>query len=252
MDETLKRRLVGAAVLLGAAFLLSLLLPSPDIEQQGEEEGFQRVVIDLNQPEIPSLEAAPSAPLPSELPPKTEETAAVEDPLAADIPGAPQIETPAGDEAGPQTEAASAIPPAPEVVAAPVVSVPEPAPAIKPQAPAKPSTQLGETEPGLKMAEQIAAAPQAAPLSTPVKPSPAPAAKPATTTPLWFVQVGSFSDIEKARAEQERLRPAITVISPVETQAGIFYRVRLGPYASKERATTERDRIAPAGRVVEN
>lgn len=121
MDETLKRRLIGALVLLGGAVLLSLLLPRPSDTPSAEVAGKQ-VVIDLTRPQgepapepadetaVETPEAGPPA---EEVPPPPPELTATE---------TPQIEAPE----------ARAVP-------APVPS-PSPAPASKSAAPGHPAS----------------------------------------------------------------------------------------------------------------
>ena len=65
MDEALKRRLIGALILIVAVFIISLLLPRPGVIHT--DENNQRVTLDLtgNTPE--PVAAAPPPPKPVEV-----------------------------------------------------------------------------------------------------------------------------------------------------------------------------------------
>lgn len=265
MDEALKRRLVGAAVLLGAAFLLSLLLPKP-VEKGANGSG---VTIDLNAPVVPPEDpfAAP-APLPAPTPGTAEAPASTEIAAATPEPElpveAPQVDTPVDPDEpldAPQPEPEKPAPVKPEP-AKPVATKPEPVKAepVKPVVtkPEPPKPAPVKPEPP-KPAPMKAEPPKPAPVA-PAKPVPAPATAakpqpvpaPAGNKPsIWYVQAGSFTDINNARKELDRLGGK-GIIAPVETAAGIAYRVRLGPYASKEKAITERDRLSPGGAIVQD
>lgn len=204
MDETLKRRVTGAAVLLAGALGLSLLLPQPGGPRE-PADGARQVIVDLTQPPLTPTSVAPpqessagGVTAPPEEPPVVIETA-----LAALSPELSPAPT-----AAPQPEPTAAPPPIPE------------------------STRF-------KLDSR---------LSLPNAPPAAPAIK----TRVWFVQIGSFSDINNARQAQAKLRAEGALIIPSDTAAGVSYRVRLGPYASKDIATAKRDRLAPQARVVEN
>lgn len=266
MDEDIKRRIVGAVVLFGGAFFVSLLLPRPGADAP-LDAGMKREIIDLNAPaqaEVPgpleTAAVAAAAPQPS-----AEQTTSPDPAADAAIDPAAMTsfdeETAASDVtvAAPEDESAPASKlPTQPVAAAEVPAQPVPKPSVVAQA--APSTKL-ESKPAPKA---LAQAPAKAPPAPVVAAKPAPTAAPAATTkpaPLpvtpapaprqrWFVQVGSFSDAEKARVEMQRLRPAPSIISPAETSNGVFYRVRLGPYASKEKAISDRDRYAQKGQVL--
>lgn len=223
MDEVLKRRLVGAVVLLMGAFVLSLLLPRTGAPLP--EDGVQRVVLDLNAPPEQAAAEPAAEPAPVEAVP-----AAQHEPVAA----VPDDKTLTEDPALAPSPADTA--PVVETPVEPVIAVATPAPAAAPKAP-----------------------PQVQPLPKPEAPKPAaaPAAKPlppAAALPAgnWFVQVGSFADINNARAALDRLSPERGRIAPAETPGGISYRVQLGPYASKEKAVSQRDRLSPQARVLQD
>lgn len=82
MDEVLRRRLVGAAVLLGAAFLLASLLPNP-VRRDATRHG-QVVTYDLRtgQP----LDAPPSAAIGQTVPPEKAAAPSAPAPAVAPLP----------------------------------------------------------------------------------------------------------------------------------------------------------------------
>lgn len=214
MDEALKRRLIGAGLLLIAAFVLVSMLPEPRLRTAPEED-LRVVTIDLNAPEVPAGEpielsspeaAAPAAPVAE----ATTESAA----RASEEGAPPEIEQEA-------PEAASAAAPVKPSATEQARPAPPPAVATKP-------APSAETKPA-----QVAAA----------KP---PAAK---GGPSWWIQIGSYSDITNARQVETRLRelqqPA--VVAPIDTAKGTLYRVRGGPYASESQAKSAHEAIVRSG-----
>ena len=65
----------------------------------------------------------------------------------------------------------------------------------------------------------------------------------------YCVQVGAFSEEEKARALRARLAPHYddVYIVPVETRVDQMYRVRVGPYAERDRAETRAVELSELG-----
>ncbi|MFP5307635.1 MAG: hypothetical protein ACLGI7_17675, partial [Gammaproteobacteria bacterium] len=61
MDESLKRRLIGAALLLLVAFVLASMVPEPRLRRTGDAE-LQVVAIDLDEQKAAAAAAAASAP----------------------------------------------------------------------------------------------------------------------------------------------------------------------------------------------
>ncbi|HUS24542.1 MAG TPA: SPOR domain-containing protein [Candidatus Binatia bacterium] len=244
-DEVLKRRLIGAAVLLLGAILLAALLPKPGSQEL--EEGVSVVTVGLDEP------PAAEAPTP-----------------AADAAPAPQADTeppanfaapaePAGDSSQPEVDMAQESEGPPQAAAPVPVTAPEPKappPAAAPQAPAQTATP----RPTLRMEPAIIARPEpaapapaappaaSAPKPAPAAPAPKPAA-PAPSVPHWTVQVGSFGDIDNARLVQDKLKAAGigSILSPAETTKGTLYRVRAGSFASREAANAALARVQGLG-----
>ena len=228
MDDALKRRLVGAAVLLLAAFGLSLLLPGPD---HSPGEGAAPVVAyDLRTGEPLNLPPAQPAPPPLKL--KPVEIGGIEAPKPESGPGsepesgkekekigapAPDIPKNAADSAKPAPKpAADSAKPAPKpqtVVAATAATAPAPAKpaAASTQVMTKPASKPGR--PALKVDESFG-----------VKGGDA-----------WYVQIGSFASKDNARAEQMKLAklglPAI--LQGITVDKKLWYRVRVGPYQAE-------------------
>lgn len=237
MDEVLKRRLVGTAILLLLALGITALLPRPEPEKPAEGETL--VTIDLNAPPAAmpgETVQAPATPVP--------ETLAVAAAAPADGPV----------DAAPVTDPA----PAP---AAPAPAETEPLPS-----PAEPKPAAAAAKPQLKMESALASAkpktapptekkppeapPSAAAAAKPAPPKAQDAPKPAPSPgPVWYVQVASFNDVDKARLEAERFKALgmKTLISPADTPKGTWYRVRLGPYGAKEEAEKARGKVAAQG-----
>jgi DedD protein len=104
---------------------------------------------------------------------------------------------------------------------------------------------------------------QPAGAEAPGEPSPAPAPEPEPGVPedlvAWVVQVGAFSELDKAEALRDRLRDA--KLGPVfveryQSDRGDFYRVRIGPVLQREEAETLGRKVDEAlgikGRVMQH
>ncbi|HEY0974413.1 MAG TPA: SPOR domain-containing protein [Solimonas sp.] len=245
MNEVVKRRLAGAIVLIGVAFVGVSLLPR--INSAPGEEGVRIVVINLGAPETetpapsstgvpPNLavagEEGPYGTMPTEASKAGPASESDED--AMEDPGAPSTPTPAPAPVSPAaTAVAKPAPPKPVPAATaatetkPLASMELPSPASAPEAVPAPSSRNG-----LKMAETLkpppaaaAAAPSTAPAAAPpasgsasvVPPSPRASAPTAAVVPAtkpsapagasrWYVQVGGFSDVRNAHQVQQRLQ----------------------------------------------
>lgn len=213
MDEALKRRLIGAGLLLVAAFLLVSMLPEPRLRTAPEED-LRVVTIDLNAPEIPAGEAVALAATDAS---STSAPAAVAAPTES---AAQASEEGAPPEIGEKEESEPAVP-----------------------APAKPAPTVRPSPPSPAVAAKPATTPDS-------KPAQVAAAKPSTASgPRWWVQIGSYSDIANARQVEARLRelqqPA--VVAPIDTAKGTLYRVRGGPYASETQAQAAHAAIVRGG-----
>lgn len=119
MDERLKRRLIGAALLLLVAFALASMVPEPRLRRAGDTE-LQVVAIDLDEQKAAAARTpADDAPLPTavarpQAPPPVDETAGEED-------SPPAIETAALAAPTPAPQIAPTPPPAATPAAPPTV-----------------------------------------------------------------------------------------------------------------------------------
>ncbi|NGY06220.1 SPOR domain-containing protein [Solimonas terrae] len=284
MDDKLKRRLAGAAVLLAATFVAVSLLPTP--EQSAQQGGVDVVTIPLHD----VVNASPSMPTPSTALPQTlaapapadaadpapasgdvgdsgdDDVADAQDPASSgddDAPDAvpaddrkpvklalePALKPDSATAAAAQTEVASAATSTDKPSEAQPPPVAKPAPAPEPKPEPKPGTRPAAPTPA---PSKPAEAP-AKPASAAVAPKPAevhattPA--PAAATSHWFVQVGGFADIDNARKVQTRLQSISqpTILAPIDNGKGTIYRVRAGPYASEIAAQQAFERIKALG-----
>lgn len=225
MDETLKRRLIGAGLLLLAAFVLASTLPEPRL-RSARDPGENVVTIELREPDVmatPEVAAMAVTPMPKPVVEPTPDAVHAVD--AGGIETAPDIES--GDR--------SALAP--------------PTPAATPRPSPQPSPQ----------AVQQAAAPSPVPTPSPVRvavaapsptasPTPPPGAQTGTGT-RWWVQIGSYSDIANARIVETRMRAIgqAVVIAPIDTRSGVLYRVRCGPFATEAAGSEVHVRVVAAG-----
>lgn len=234
MDTAVKQRLIGAAVLAALAMIfLPMLLRSPDVE----ESDASRVPLDMP--------AAPDAGFETRV-------------LPLPAPAAPSAEPVSGASAGASADAVidpNAVVTVEVDSSKPAEVMPDAAPVDADATPVAVDAATGQ--PVLTAAAPAAAdAPPAAPV--PAVPAPAmPAATPAeapapsTAAPLpaavtaggFAVNVGSFANLDNARALETRLRGAgLPVIAErIELSGKPALRLRVGPYA--ERAIAEAARL---------
>jgi len=222
MDSALKQRLIGAAVLVALAMIfLPMLLKGPDTAQSDAA----RVSLDLpaapdqefETREIPLILPVPSRPDDSGVLGMPRGAAANDDPNAittVDMTGepAPRVEY----EPGPETEAPVVAVDAATGLPEPAAPTPAPAPAPAP----------------------VAAAPPA--------PTPAPAPLPATAAGgRYAVNVGSFSNLDNARALADRIRSSGLPLTsePVDVAGRPAMRLRVGPYGDRAAAEAARIRV---------
>ncbi len=238
MNEVIKRRLAGATVLIGIAFVGVSLLPRMNVAPT--EDSVRIVVIDLGAP-------APSASVPAiaATPPTL---AAVDDGTAAPVEQTGSDED-SGDIADPgEAPAIEAAKPAGAPTAKPA---PQPLPSAELPSPARAQAPpAAPAQRGLKLSESITVAPvRPAEAAVPAAPAPAPATPAPTAAGRWYVQVGGFADIRNAHQAQDRVRAAgqASIIAPMESAQGTLYRVRAGPFPSREAALAAQAALAGSG-----
>jgi len=251
MDQELKQRLIGAAVVTALAAIFIPMLFDDPVDTSGQ------AVSEMTIPEAPAnTPNAAESKLPTNaasvenaagnaLSPATDFSAAggvekIEPGLQENAPV--DYEPPADVEPGADAEAApeeedESVPPEPEPVieqAPPVPKKSTPAKAIVPKTIAP-------------VSEQAAPAPVVKPV--PAKPVEAPAAKPApkntTKFERWTIQAGSFTKKENAALQRDKLRklgfPA--TLETLSTGQGTIYRLKIGPELDKQRALDIRNRL---------
>lgn len=100
-------------------------------------------------------------------------------------------------------------------------------------------------KPAAKPAPAVAAKPEKAPEP---KAEPKPAVKPEKKSggESWVIQVGSFSDKNKAYAQRDKLRKsnlAAVFIEKFEHQGSTRYRVRMGPFITREKGVIVNNKL---------
>ncbi|SFF31457.1 Sporulation related domain-containing protein [Fontimonas thermophila] len=208
MDEIIKRRLVGAGLLLAAAFLLVSVLPEPHLDK-ALEEGVPVLTIDLRNPDAPA--AGPIEPAASTAIAQASEATA---PMSAGEPSPP-------------SEAAS---PPPQTPAAPTAQNQQPAPETK-QPEQRPAPQPADL-----------------PAREPTRASPAAASTAGREGRWWvqigsFADIANARQVE---ARLRTLGQPV-IVAPVETDKGTLYRVRGGPYADEAEAQSAHEQLMRSG-----
>jgi cell division protein FtsN len=289
MNDLLKRRLLGLAVVLGLLFALTWLLP-PGVP--GGAPGTPSTTVSLNgsalaPPGPPAATAASPVVAPAETPPPADAATGPEPwaSSAAPVRGAAPTAAETGAAAATTEGRAPASTPEPEpadsklpaeVSAMPGQDVPPPAPRPAPPpsagklvTSAPPPAEDAEPQPMAASARPpaVAAKPPVAATVSPVKslpPAPprlvlpsAPPPKPAMAGRTWFVQVGSFAEEGRAQTTLSLLQNIgyHGVSDRIDTHSGgTLYRVRVGPFLAEADARAAFDKVShqgyPQARVV--
>lgn len=262
MDQELKQRLIGAAVITALAAIFVPMLFDDPIDETGKS------INELKIPEIPAkaqdLEIMP-------LPEKVEEVAenlpvgnAAKEPprvleegeteAALEAPK-PQVKLSPKDAAPIRPEptnlkAPASVPADDEPAEAedepPVVSKPAklPLPAARPSAPVSPAPKV--LKPVNKVPEpktEVAAIPAPLPAVTPAtKAQPAAAEE----NNRWYLQAGTFSQKPNAVSLQENLKQQgfAATVKEVATDKGTVFKVRIGPIVDKAKAQAVKAKLA--------
>ncbi len=277
MDEQLKKRLLGAVVLLSLAVLLIPVFFGPDseppvtpprmqadggVQLPGEPPAKPAAVLDNPFIEIPPQET-PGTRTAGQTPPAGQETlpleelampgVALQDPVTPGPIPVGRVE-PKTQLATPPARTVPKEEPTPKVAKAKPAEKPKVEPAPKTAKAEKPAAKPAKTE---KTAQANPAPERLAKLmpqeTTPkLKPQTKPAgqesrkaAAPDPVAGAWAVQVGSFNDKIKAdilRQElQVRRMPAFVTTARVDGK--LMYRVRVGPNLNREQADRWRERL---------
>jgi len=220
MEESLKARLIGAAVLVALAVLLipELLSGRKAVEPVAEEgtgsRGTRTFTIELGQEPGQATRSQPTSTAAAPAPATVASTGVPTDAkAAAEVLVEPQVEP-----------TAETPPPTPAEAAAPATT-----PAKVVQEPKAASTTA-----------------EAAPAATHADPKPPPAL---TASGGWAVQVGAFSAAETARKLVKDLGGAgyRAFVSPVSKGGKTLYRVRVGPVGDKAGAEQVAQRLKARG-----
>ena len=211
MDESLKARLIGAAVLVAVAVILIPELlsgrgPAQSTAPVPGESGTRTQIID-----IPVNGAATSAPPPTP---------------AAGGQGSINPGTPSGPPAAPADTGEAESTPA---------SVPAPSTAVADTRPDPAPPATATTTASAASRPVVAPPPAPAPAPAVAQPAPPPAA---AARGGWAVQVGAFGSTAAAGKVVNELGSAgfRAYVSPVQRSGKTLYRVRVGPEADRSRA----------------
>ncbi len=229
MNDMLRQRLVGLAVLLAAVFLLSLLLPgapAPDPATPSTTVSLAGEQLLTEADAVPPPDDLPPEPVPESLPP-AEAAVVISDVGSLTEPARPESPPP---------------PPAVLKLAPKVAANKRPQDIAEPRPGARPPPAATIT-PKPKLAESV------------TKATPPPAAASAAG---WYVQVGSFSDAGSAQTIVtllKKLGVSAAVTRITGNKGNPLNRVRAGPYPSEAAARTAHARIAkngyPQSRIVQ-
>jgi DedD protein len=128
----------------------------------------------------------------------------------------------------------------------------KPEPIVTPPAQAQPKPETPKAEPEQKAPVVVEKKVEAAPVTKPPASEPEPdvrKAPAASTTGMWAVQLGSFSNKENAEklAADLRKQGYAAFLSQLATSGGQLHRVRIGPQKDRESAEAMASRLKKVG-----
>jgi|GEM_PF-536849 len=226
MDKVLKRRLIGASILIALAVIfVPMLLVDPDSVGDGAGEAIDVPPMPESAREVRRIPLDPEAARVSQSEPES----------------SPRSEDPASTRAPDPVESAAEadrVRPDEEIVLRPDLTAPQPAaeqdemPADGNSAPTQSAGDAGpeQAEPTDSVAE-LEPEPESAPTSEPAQPA-------QVSTGDWAVQVASFGSKDAASQVRARLEALGHVVADDEIVRGqsLLYRLRTGPYPSRAAA----------------
>lgn len=263
MDQELKQRLIGAAVITALAAIFVPMLFDDPIDETGKN------ISELKIPELPAkaqeveimplpekVEDVPEASAPAAVPaakpaPKFVEEGEAEAEAEFEAPK-PQIKLSAR-EAAPLTPSAASAAKAPARAIAPADEEPAEAEdlplAPKPAKPAVSVQALPGVAPVPKPLKPLAKPAEAKPELQTQAPLAPPAVKPvapAEDTNRWYLQVGTFSQKANAASLQESLKQQgfAATVKEVAGDKGTVFKVRIGPIVDKAKAQAVKAKLA--------
>lgn len=244
MDDVLKRRVVGAAVLIGIGVLVPVLvvkLAQPSVPPAGESVRVYEITPSgetrpLDKAEKPGKQSNTAQSVASAQPAGKKQS------LAADTSDGKTPNAEPKPASKPQSRPEAIAPTAqrqenqPKAKVKPEAEKPAPKPQPKPKPAPKPAPTPQPAEPK--------------PVAPPPKPAsqPAPVTKPESSAPHFVVQVGSFGEESNAISLMQELRREFPVYyREGELNGKRLYRVRVGPFDSRESADIVGTRLRQRG-----
>ncbi|ATG90712.1 SPOR domain-containing protein [Methylomonas koyamae] len=257
MDQELKQRLIGAAVITALAAIFVPMLFDDPIDETGKN------ISELKIPELPAkAQDVEIMPLPEKVEDVAEAPAEAAKPAPKFVEEGeaetefeavkPQIKLSAREAAPLTPSAASPAKPSPRALA-PADEEPAEAEdlpiAPKPAKPAAPVQPLTSVAPVPKPLKPLAKPAEAKPEPSAQAPLAAPAAKPAAAaeeTNRWYLQVGTFSQKANAASLQESLKQQgfAATVKEVAGDKGTVFKVRIGPIVDKAKAQAVKAKLA--------
>ncbi|MBD9356544.1 SPOR domain-containing protein [Methylomonas albis] len=262
MDQELKQRLIGAAVITALAAIFVPMLFDDPIDETGKS------INELKIPELPAkaqdVEIMPlpekveevAENLPAANAPKQQVKALEEGEAEAELEAPkPQVKLSAKDTAPVQRNLPAAKSAAPAAAVAqfgeepaeaedepPVVNKPVklPAPAVQPLQAVSPTPKV--LKPVNKLSELKAEVAPTSPVTTASKAQPAAAEE----SNRWYLQVGTFSQKPNAVSLQENLKQQgfAASVREVASDKGAVFKVRIGPIVDKVKAQAVKAKLA--------
>lgn len=264
MDQELKQRLIGAAVVTALAAIFIPMLFDDPIDDSG------KAVSEMSVPQTPAVTAeAPANQLPAsagevtsqpaEAEAETQDAAREPEPQASENSEPEVVVTedtgqPVDDQQWVEEKAVEAQPePATEDVLA---SAPAEAEAVESPAPATPTKHKRATPPPSSISESLEEQAKPAPIKSVTAPTAPPVKKSAAAPKTeaskagkelsrWYIQAGSFGKKENALARLEDLqKQGLPVLMETQnTDKGTLYRLKVGPQLDKKRAIEIKNRL---------
>ena len=246
VDQELKQRLIGAAVITALAAIFVPMLFDDAVDETGKN---------VNQLQIPAIPAKAQEVEIMPLPEKAEDVATV-------IP-VEKSPKPIQSNAFNEGEAEAVVPPVSSAPAKLLGNAPVANANQRPVKVVEPDAEMVQVEPDAGLPEDAGFKPATKPakLPTTAVPTVNPVTKPVPATPIapqtakpglgneaatrWYLNAGSFSQKANATALQESLKQQgfAATIKEANGEKGIVYKVRIGPMLDKAKAQAVKNKL---------
>lgn len=262
MDQELKQRLIGAAVITALAAIFVPMLFDDPIDESGKS------INELKIPELPMPTATQGKTQDIEIMPLPEKVEDVATVAPEPRPPSPAVIKPVVEEGDDEAAMETPRPSRPQLTEKETATPAQPAKWVEPDEdvsaaemeppvskpvvsaekakPVKAPVKVEPVKPAKSMATVVPPAPTAASSSAPLTAEPVKPAPAEAPTVRWYLNAGSFSQQANAATLQETLKKQgfAASIKEVASAKGTVYKVRVGPMLDKAKAQATKAKLA--------